>query len=378
MASWWGTGRKLAFGLSFTGRGPNLRRGVKARVSMDRNQVRRQRGSRWLFVGVFLLLSGAFHLLLVGVLTLLWPWLMPPVDGSPIPVSLVVVQPPPDEPEPEPEPEPPEPEYDGQIVEVAPPKVEEVPDESDYLAEHDQVVPEETRTENFKTNPEVLARQYSREERMHMQDRMDLNIDKPSTGAQIGTDRFDPDRHGTLSSLPSPWRFTNQEGFEDPVPASHREATLAGAPQNDLLDEERADQVNLNTKEFLYASYLNGIRRQVNFYWNQNLDNLPRSVILVRPRYTTRVEAVLDAYGGLEHIEVVGDSGSGELDEAVASAFRLASPYPNPPEGLIEPDGRVYLPPMGFTVVLGQAQNRFEGVDPRAGVQFPGILKSPR
>ena len=39
------------------------------------------------------------------------------------------------------------------------------------------------------------------------------------------------------------------------------------------------DRLALNTVEILYASYLNRIRRLVNFYWNQNLDNLPASVI---------------------------------------------------------------------------------------------------
>ena len=82
--------------------------------------------------------------------------------------------------------------------------------------------------------------------------------------------------------------------------------------------------------------------------------------------------------GSLESLEVVQQSGSGPLDDAVVNAFRIAGPFPNPPEQLVARDGRVYLPDMGFVVNMGQARAPYMGVDPRAGVRFPGILKSPR
>lgn len=291
------------------------------------------------------------------------------------PVRLVILEPPEDK---EPELEEEDPEYEGQIVEVAPPEVEEKPEDADYLAEHDQVVPEETRTEKFKINPEILAKTFSRDEQLRTEDLLDVNVEMESTGAQVGNDRFDPDRDGTLASLPSPWTVTNKEGLQSPTIASHADASLAGSPQNDLLDERVSDEVNLNTREYLYAGYIKRIRRLVNFYWEQNLDNLPRSVRFAKSEYHTSVNVILDGDGALEFIEVVAASGSDPLDEAVVSAFKLAGPFPNPPEGLISKDGRVYLPAMGFDVKLGTARTQYEGIDPRAGVQFPGILKSPR
>lgn len=295
------------------------------------------------------------------------------------PIQLVVVPPPAEDEEEEEEEEEEDKDLDGQIVEVAPPEEEmEEPEDAEYLAEANNIVEEETRTEQFMVNPEVLAREFSRDMKAQQEDLVDLDVDKPSTGATVGNDRFDPDRDGSLANLPSPWTLTNKEGLEDPVPASFTEAQLSGAPQNDLLDEKRGDAVNLNTKEFLYASYINRIRRLVNFYWEQNLDNLPSSVRLAKPKYSTSVDAVLNSDGALEYIEVVEESGSGPLDDCVVRAFKIAGPFPHPPEGLIEKDGRVYLPHMSFTVVLGVAQSRYDGIDPRAGVQFPGILKNPR
>ena len=282
------------------------------------------------------------------------------------------------EPEPEQIPEPALPEYRGQIVDLPPPEIEEIPPDADYLAEHNQMVDEETRTERYKVNPEVLSNEFSRESQLDFEDLMDLNAVDPSTGAQVGNDRFDPDRDGNLASLPSPFAITNREGLQKPVPASHKDQSLAGAPNNDLLDEEVGRAVNLNAKEFLFAPYINRIRRLVNFYWQQNLDNLPTGIRLAKSRYETVVNVTLTLDGVLEQIAVDTESGSPPIDNCVMEAFKMAGPFPNPPEQLISPDGRVYLPDFGFVVQIGHAQAQYHGVDPRAGVQFPGILKSPR
>ena len=116
----------------------------------------------------------------------------------------------------------------------------------------------------------------------------------------------------------------------------------------------------------------------MNYYWKQNVNNLPSSALITRTQYTTKVNVILTANGALEHVEVTRASGSDELDQAVVRAFRLAGPFPNPPDGLISKDGRVYLPDMDFTVQFRMGRSRYQGIDPRAGVQFPGILKSPR
>lgn len=347
-------------------------------------------------LGVFFALALLAHAVGLGVFATVWPYIQPEprlkkpqvmelvdLDGKNWPKRPQLEE---TEPVPEPEPLPEEPEVpkrldeDGQIVEIAPPLHPERPEKADYLAEYDQTVEKETRSERFKVNPDILAPRYSEEQKIEMagENVEDLDMTRPSTGATIGQDRFDPDKHGMLSSVPSKWKVTNRQGMQDPVPASALKSVLAGAPQNDLLAEQRGAEVALNTKEFMYASYLLRIRRLVNFYWDQNLDNLPSSVRLARPEYTTKVKAVLDGNGSLSSIKIEHESGSSELDDAVVRAFRVAGPYPNPPAGLIEPDGFVYLPDMGFTVKLGIAETRYDGVDPRAGVQFPGLLKSPR
>jgi len=274
-----------------------------------------------------------------------------------------------------------EPEKDtpqGQVVDVPTPEESERPTQADFLAEHARVVPRETRTEQMRINPEVLTPEFSPQDRLELADRMDLGENEPSSGARAGNDRFDPDRNGAMAAIPNPYQLTERDGVDRPSLSSHRSQNVSGAPNNDLLDLEIGDSVHLNTKEFLYAGYLNQIRRLVNFYWHQNLDNLPRGLQIVRPRYRTLVTVVLTQDGLLDSIEIVETSGAGPLDSAVVQAFRIAGPFPPPPEKMVSSDGRADLGAMGFTVEIGQARAGYMGVDPRAGVQFPGILKAPR
>lgn len=311
-----------------------------------------------------------------GVLLLLEP---PDLGLGRKAVPLVLVQPPPKPDAEEEEPEELDPELlDGQIVEIAPPEDQTVPEDADYLAEYDSTVVEETRTDRFEINPEVLAPSWSKEQRYEQEDLLDLNIEKESTGATVGVETFDPATNGTLSSMPAHWTLTNKDGLQDPVPTSHSESALSGAPQNDLLDEALGSEVALNARKLVYAAYINRIRRLVNYYWKQNISNMPPSVRLTKPRYRTVVKAVLDRDGALELIEITTPSGEPVVDDCLVRAFRLAGPFPNPPATLIKSDGRVYLPDFDFTYAPAQAQNQYQGVDPRAGIQFPGILKAPR
>ncbi|MFT4977734.1 MAG: hypothetical protein ACI8S6_003641 [Myxococcota bacterium] len=324
-----------------------------------------------LFIG----LSVLVHLTAILVVSPYWGALtyIDPKPGRSLPVTLLI-QPP--EPEDLTEPEEEEPEYRGQIVDTPPDPEEEEPEESDYLAETNRIVEQETRTQEYRINPEVLSERFSPDDQLQFEDVEDLNITEPSTGAQVGNDRFDPSENGRLANLPSPFTRTNKDGLQSPTVASSTEASRAGAPNNDLLNEDISDAVRLNTREFLYAGYINRIRRLVSFYWKQNVDNIPRSEPLIKPQYTTVVNVILDSSGSLESIELSTESGSAVVDNCIVDAFRIAGPFPNPPESLIAKDGRVYLPEFGFTLEVGAGRAPFIGVDPRSGVRFPGILKA--
>ncbi|MCP4803949.1 MAG: TonB C-terminal domain-containing protein [Proteobacteria bacterium] len=343
-------------------------------MSRSRRKVREAWVARLLTWGA---VSLFVHVLFLAVMDPIWPWLNdhPDSDAS-VPPSLVFLEPmeieDPENPEPE------TPEFRGQIVDMPEPTEKEKPDDADYLAEYDQTVPEEMRSEKFRINPEVVSPEFSREDKLEMEDLVDLNIEEKSTGAQVGNDSFDPDRHGRLASLPSPYAVTNKDGLQKPTAASHSTSAIAGAPNNDKLDEAVGNRTLLNTNEYLYAAYMQQIRRLVNFYWQQNLDNLPRTTPLAKSEYVTVVEVTLTSTGALDSIVIAGKSGSDPVDNCVVEAFRIAGPFPPPPEQLVDGEGRARIPDFAFTLNIGQAKAQYEGIDPRSGVQFPGILKAPR
>lgn len=354
---------------------------------------------RWFGLLLILNISIAFHIvvmrfgesLFANWDTMVWeaPVRIELLDGDPAvarlrdPLSPLDALPPTlDDPEETPveEEEPDIPTVNGQIVETPAPDEEKIPLTADYLAEHNNAVPEETRSQRYKVNPEVLSNVYSEESKYQMDDVIDVGAKDYSTGATVGAPG-PPDVAGKgppRSALPSQWALTNKEGLAAPVPASSKTQSMAGAPQNDLLKEKLGPQVALNTREFLGAEYMNRIRRAVNFYWQQNLDNVSGSLNLSKSQYSTVVDVVLSGTGVLESIEITHPSGLDPVDFCVTEAFRIAGPFPNPPPQLIAKDGRVYLPDFDFTVQVGKAHMQYQGIDPRAGVQFPGILKSPR
>ena len=231
---------------------------------------------------------------------------------------------------------------DGQVVDVPKPLEEKVPLQSDYLAEHNNAVPEESRTAAFKVNPEVLSNVYSKESKMALEDVVDVGATDISTGATVGAPGDDaPGKGPPRSLLPSQWTVTNKEGLAAPTRASSKSQELAGAPQNDLLDEKLGATVSLNTREFVGAAYMNRIRSMVNPYWNQCIDNLPASLPWSKSRYSTVVAVVLDSNGALEQIDITTKSGIDPSDNCVVQAFQVAGPFPNPPEQLVKKDGQI-------------------------------------
>ena len=183
-------------------------------------------------------LSLLAHLLIFGVGAPLFNALEPS-DTEPLPPMNIVML---DVAEPEePEEDEPEIDWDGQLVDTPKPNEEIKPEDADYLAEYNNTVEEETVSERFRINPEVLSNVFSEEDKVEYEDLVDVNAEEPSTGAQIGNERFAPDRHGALATLPSPFKVTNKDGFEKPTVASHSKTTLAGAPNNDLLKEKRGN-----------------------------------------------------------------------------------------------------------------------------------------
>ena len=114
----------------------------------------------------------------------------------------------------------------------------------------------------------------------------------------------------------------------------HIRPLLSRAHQTTTCSTSKLHVAALNTQKIQFAGYLNRIRRLVNFYWSQNVKNMPNSAraTLRRPTYQTSVFVVLSDDGVLESIEIIRGSGSRHMDHAAERAFHLAGPFPQLPQ----------------------------------------------
>jgi len=101
----------------------------------------------------------------------------------------------------------------------------------------------------------------------------------------------------------------------------------------------------LNTKEGIFFAYFQRIRHQLDQTWpsllREQFDKITRSGrhLAGETYYTTSTVITVNAKGEIIHVQVLGESGAVDLDDAAISAWNKAGPYPNPPKGLLDADG---------------------------------------
>lgn len=307
------------------------------------------------------------------------------IENPPEPIRRAPLPPPPKPPTPRPE---------GQVVEIPPPEREETPDDARFLSEYDSKVEQE----------QVAARNAPPTPAMRKSDRRLISAGDDMDGTQDGErnrkaekpperrraevekagdaqreaakakaeTRAKADARRRTEQAPAvtegagPFRLAEEEGSrEATAPPSGGQAGGAPAPESykallptlgpeDLAqmqgsidhveDVEKGEATFLNTREYKYAWFFNRVKRSVQQQWNavdvhRRYDPYGR-VYGVRDRLTV-VEVTLTEDGQLDDIYIKKDSGVAFLDEAALQAFRDAAPFPNPPTGLRDDDGRI-------------------------------------
>lgn len=116
-----------------------------------------------------------------------------------------------------------------------------------------------------------------------------------------------------------------------------------------LPETEEGVETLLTTHEFVYYTYYNRIRGQLSQYWEPKIK---QKIIALFKRgrriastqdHVTKVQIVLDSKGLLIKVQVINESGIQDLDDVAVEAFKAAAPFPNPPKGIIDPDGTVKI-----------------------------------
>ena len=111
----------------------------------------------------------------------------------------------------------------------------------------------------------------------------------------------------------------------------------------------------LNTDQFTYYAFFARMNEQVRNRWVSNVRNFMAQLtakdqeFLSRQERQTFIEIILRPDGTFDSSVLQQSSGDRRLDQTSIDAFRAAAPFPNPPRGMIEPDGFIHLR-YGFVV----------------------------
>jgi len=254
---------------------------------------------------------------------------------------------------------------EGQIVEQNEKALnDELPDDAKFLSKNNQRVEKQTRAENsgkFKNaqergkpseeivqNPESKQAQAKEKAEVTPNEPKRKNLAKnQSTKAQHQKylmSEFGEHSLPTLSDLKPDFK-------PDPRVFVGGAASGADASATDdhIKDVATGMQTLLSTREFIYYTYYNRIKDRLRQYWEPKIKEKVGKImrqgrtIASTSEKITKIVIILNDKGTLERIQVVGPSGLEDLDDAAVEAFRAAAPFPNPPKGIIEGDGKIRI-----------------------------------
>ncbi len=239
----------------------------------------------------------------------------------------------------------------GQIVEQNEKALnDEIPEDAKFLSKNNQKVVQETKAAKSgkykNTNDQHTGPKPTSQKQM-VQVKPPQQI-KPNKGKTFTTQKNSPVALPKLVDLkPS---FKPGETFTQHQPKIQN-AGGAGPSQTDdyLKDVKTGLQTLLSTREFVYYSYYSRIKNKLRQYWEpmikEKITRLLRSgrSIASSSNRVTNLVITLDQKGHLVKVQVVGESGVRDLDDAAIEAFEEAAPFPNPPKGIVEQDGTIKI-----------------------------------
>jgi TonB family protein len=123
-------------------------------------------------------------------------------------------------------------------------------------------------------------------------------------------------------------------------------AALTGANVEKLIDDPDlaiGAENMLSSTRSVYYSFFARLEQETLPVWQSSIRTLGESVAFPPGEFTTVVEVVLRADGALEDIRTLLSSGYSQLDRAAENSWRKLERYPNPPQALLEKDGRLRM-----------------------------------
>ena len=125
--------------------------------------------------------------------------------------------------------------------------------------------------------------------------------------------------------------------------------TFGAVPNDYVQGMKESESTALNTREFVYYTYFQRIRTQLDRAWQtilreklQKLYWSGRSIASDQD-HTTKTVVTLDKKGEITRIQLLEESGVVDLDDAAVKAFNKAGPFPNPPREMVDKSGEIQI-----------------------------------
>ena len=237
----------------------------------------------------------------------------------------------------------------GQVVEQNKKALnDEVPEKARFLSEKNQRVVRETkaaRTGQFKNTPDLnsgpnpakpVAAQKPSKPKF------------PKLGKNLKVQKVSPVSLPKLVDLKP--KFNYGKDYTPPQEQIVKSGGQGPSQTDDYLKDVKTGlQTLLSTREFVYYTYYSRIKNKLRQYWEpmikERITKILRSgrSIASSSNRVTNLLITLNQQGHLVKVQVMGESGLRDLDEAAIEAFESAAPFPNPPKGIIEQDGTIKI-----------------------------------
>jgi protein TonB len=139
------------------------------------------------------------------------------------------------------------------------------------------------------------------------------------------------DKSGVKVNKKNPYKEIARNQYEKLLAATYEslsDQTESG--YQDFIDDDIAegDKIDLNTKEYRYIGYFSNLRRSIELVWHY-----PREAVMRGLEGTVGLQFSINKKGKTSKVKIVKSSGYKELDQAIISAVKLASPFAPLPDG---------------------------------------------
>lgn len=225
---------------------------------------------------------------------------------------------------------------------------DEIDEKAKYLSRHNQKVKEETRaqlTDKFRNSTGTGGQKSQNKEAGQVAENVKQAADsnKDTKQKQLVEHKNGLTVGKTLKDFKPDFKIGPKA---DTIASGGGEGPSA---TDDNLDKPIGMETVLSTREFVYFSYYNRIKDKLRQYWEPKIKEKVTRIfrqgrtIASDSDRITKVIIILDGKGILQNVQVVGESGVSDLDDAAVEAFRAAAPFPNPPKGIVEADGFIRI-----------------------------------